>query len=96
MKKILVVCATGTATAAVVGQALGKALRARGLEAEISLCAIAEVQASSAGQDLIVSTTPISVQVAAPIVQTLAFLTGVEVDAAVNKIVSVLEGQGAG
>jgi PTS system galactitol-specific IIB component len=96
MKKILVVCATGTATAAVVGQALGTALRARGLEAEISLCAIADVQASSVGQDLIVSTTPISVKVAAPVVQTLAFLTGVEVDAVVGKIVSVLQGQGAG
>lgn len=95
MHKILVACGTGTATAAVVADALGKALRTRGLGVEFTLGAIADVAGLAPGHDLVVSTMPISDAGGVTVVHTLAFLTGVETEAAVDRIEALLRSERA-
>ncbi len=90
MHKILVVCGTGTATAAVVAEALGLALRARGQAVEFTLGAIADVAGLAPGHELVVSTMPIADAAGVTVVHTLAFLTGVETEAAVDRIEALL------
>ncbi len=91
MNRVLVACGTGAATAAVIAQALVRALRERGLEVEVTLASVADVPQLAPGHDLIVSTTPITASGGVPVIHTLAFLTGVGSAAAVDRIVTVLQ-----
>lgn len=91
MSKILVACGTGTATAAVVAEALSRALQARGLQVDVSVSAISEVAERAPGHDLVVSTMPVAEAGGVPVIHTLAFLTGVDVAGAVDRIVAVLQ-----
>ncbi len=96
MTRVLVACGTGLATAAVIAQAVTRALRERGVTVEADLCAVTEVAEKAPGHALVVSTTPIADSAGVPVVHTLAFLTGVEVDAVVDRMMSILQGGAAG
>lgn len=96
MTRVLVACGTGLATAAVIAQAVTRALRERGVDVETDLCAVSEVAEKAPGHALVVSTTPIAESGGVPVVHTLAFLTGVDVEGVVNRMMSVLQGGAAG
>ena len=89
-KKILVACGTAIATSTVVAKKLEEKLRAKGLEVAIDQCKASEVGSKAAGYDLIVSTTEVDDAKGKPLVRTLSFLTGVGIDADVEKIAKLL------
>jgi PTS system galactitol-specific IIB component len=90
MKKILVACGTAIATSTVVAKKLEEKLRAKGLEVKIDQCKASEVSARVHGYDLVVSTTEVDDTRGKPLVRTLSFLTGIGIDADVDKIARLL------
>ena len=90
MKKILVACGTAIATSTVVAQKLDEMLRARGLEVTIDQCKASEVGSKADRYDVIVSTTEIDDARGKPLVRTLSFLTGIGIDADVDRIAKLL------
>ncbi|HEY3593478.1 MAG TPA: PTS sugar transporter subunit IIB [Polyangiaceae bacterium] len=90
MKKILVACGTAIATSTVVAKKLEEKLSALGFEVTIDQCKTSEVAARAAGYDVVVSTTEVGDAGGKPVVRTLSFLTGVGIDADIQKIAKLL------
>ena len=90
MKKILVACGTAIATSTVVAKKLEEKLRARGLSVSIDQCKASEVGGKAAAYDLIVSTTEVDDTRGKPHVRTLSFLTGMGIEADVERIAKLL------
>lgn len=90
-KTILVACGTAIATSTVVAKAIEEALEARGLYVNIRQCKAAEVPSLVANADLIVTTTPVSVDKDIPVIQTLAFLTGMGREEIIEQIVGYIQ-----
>jgi len=90
IKKILVACGTAVATSTVVAKSLGEELKKRGIEAEIIQCQASEVPSHCDGIDLVVTTTPVDLDQCTPVIQTLAFLTGIGKDAVIEQIIEKL------
>jgi PTS system galactitol-specific IIB component len=90
VKKILVACGTAIATSTVVAKKLEEKLRARGIEVRIDQCKASEVGAKATSYDLVVSTTEVDDSCGKPLVRTLSFLTGIGIDADVDKIAKLL------
>ncbi len=90
MKKILVACGTAIATSTVVALKLEEMLRARGIDVKIDQCKASEVGSKASAYDVIVSTTEVDDTRGKPIVRTLSFLTGIGIDADVEKIAKLL------
>jgi PTS system galactitol-specific IIB component len=86
MKKILVACGTGVATSTVVAKKLEEKLKARGLAVQIDQCKASEVGTRAPGYDAVVATCEVPDAGGKPFVRTLSFLTGVGVDADVDRI----------
>jgi galactitol PTS system EIIB component len=94
MKKILVACGTAIATSTVVAKKLEERLGALGFEVKIDQCKASEVGARAASYDVVVSTTEVDDAQGKPVIRTLSFLTGVGIEADVQKIASLLRGPG--
>jgi PTS system galactitol-specific IIB component len=90
MKKILVACGTAIATSTVVAKKLEEKLRALGIDVKIDQCKTSEVAARAGGYDLVVSTTEVGDTAGKPVVRTLSFLTGIGIDADIQKIAKLL------
>lgn len=89
-KRILVACGTALASSKVVAKEIEEALKARGLDVTTHPCRASDVARSVSGIDLVLTTSPISGNIDIPMVQTLAFLTGVGKESAIQQIVKVL------
>jgi PTS system galactitol-specific IIB component len=92
MKRVLVACGTAIATSTVVAKKLEERLRARGIAVKIDQCKASEVGSKASSYDVIVSTTEVDDPRGKPLVRTLSFLTGVGIDADVEKIAKLLGG----
>jgi galactitol PTS system EIIB component len=92
MKKILVACGTAIATSTVVAKKLQELLEKRGMQVKIDQCKATEVASKASSYDLIVATTEVGDTKGKPLVRTVAFLTGIGIDAEVNKIAKLLGG----
>ncbi|MCM3031070.1 PTS sugar transporter subunit IIB [Niallia sp. MER 6] len=90
-KKILVSCGTAVATSTVVAKKIEEILKNKGFNVIVEQCKVSEVPSKAAGADLIVTTTPVSNTGGTPVIQTISFLTGVGIDADMEKIISHLE-----
>lgn len=90
-KTILVACGTAIATSTVVAKAIEEALFDRGISANIRQCKASEVPSLSQDADLIVTTTPVSTSKDIPVIQTLAFLTGIGKEAVIEQIVEKIK-----
>lgn len=90
-KTILVACGTAIATSTVVAKAIEEALENRDYYVNIRQCKAAEVPSLVADADLIVTTTPVSVDKDIPIIQTLAFLTGLGKEEVIEQIIGYLQ-----
>ena len=90
MKRILVACGTAIATSTVVAKKLEERLGALGLDVQIDQCKASEVGSRAASYDVIVSTTEVDDTKGKPVVRTLSFLTGIGIDADVQKIAKLL------
>jgi PTS system galactitol-specific IIB component len=89
-KKILVVCGAGVATSTVVTKKLEEKLGERGVPVQVDQCKVTEVPYKAADYDLIVTTTLLGEVQGTPVVQTLSFLTGVGLEADLDRIVGIL------
>ena len=89
-KKILVACGTAVATSTVVAKKLEEKLRAKGIDVQIDQCKASEVSTKVDGYDVVVATTEVDDTRGKPFLRTLSFLTGIGVDADVEKIVKLL------
>jgi PTS system galactitol-specific IIB component len=92
MKKILVACGTGIATSTVVAKKLEESLKARGIDVAIDQCKVSEVSSKARGYDVVVSTVEVEDAAGKPVVRAISFLTGIGIDADVEKIARALGG----
>mgnify|MGYP005840202093 CR=1 FL=1 len=89
-KRILVACGTAIATSTVVAKAIEEGLAARGIPVVTRQCKAAEVPALAKEFDLVVTTTPVPGDLGVPVIQTLAFLTGIGKDQVLDQIAEIL------
>ncbi len=89
-KRILVACGTAIATSTVVANAIEESLKARGIDVITRQCKAAEVAGLAKDYDLIVTTTPVPTDHGVPVIQTLAFLTGIGKEDAIEQIIKAL------
>jgi PTS system galactitol-specific IIB component len=90
-KRILVACGTAIATSTVVAKGIEEALKARGISVITRQCKATEVKGLAPGYDLIVTTTPVPKDLGVPVIQTLAFLTGIGKEAVIDQIAEALK-----
>ena len=89
-KKVLVICGTGIATSTVVAIKIREFCATRKISVEVSQGKVMDIVRGIEGYDLIVATTPIPSKVTIPVIQGLPFLTGVGVEATLEKIAQAL------
>ncbi len=89
-KVVLVACGTAIATSTVVAKGIEEAMRERGLKVTTRQCKAAEIRSRLSGVDLVVSTTPVPDDLGIPVIQTLAFLTGIGKEDVLNQIEQAL------
>jgi len=91
-KVVLVACGTAVATSTVVAKAIEEACKKAGIRVSIRQCKATEVPALvQQGADLIVTTTQLPKNLTIPVIQGLAFLTGIGKDQVLNKIIEALK-----
>ena len=90
-KKILVACGTAIATSTVVARKIEEELEKRGMSVSTTQCKASEVPSKVEGHDLVVTTTFVSGTGDVPVIQTVSFLTGVGIEADIDKIVDYLK-----
>lgn len=90
-KRILVSCGTAVATSTVVAKKVEEILKNKGYDVVVEQCKASEVPSKAERADLIVTTTPVSGVGNTPVVHTLSFLTGVGIDADIQKILEHLD-----
>lgn len=89
-KSILVACGTAIATSTVVARAIEEAMKERGIDVSTKQCKASEIRAYVSGVDLVVSTTQVPSDLGVPVIQTLAFLTGIGKEDVIEQIAKVL------
>ncbi len=89
-KKVLVICGTGIATSTVVAIKIREFCAARKISVEVSQGKVMDIVRGIEGYDLIVATTPIPSKITIPVIQGLPFLTGIGVEATLEKIAHAL------
>ncbi|MCR4398231.1 MAG: PTS sugar transporter subunit IIB [Firmicutes bacterium] len=91
-KQILVACGTGIATSTVVAEKVSEVCRKNGIVANIIQCKAIEIPSYAAqGVDLIVTTTPLPQKISVPVVNGLAYLTGIGEDQVSERIANELK-----
>lgn len=90
-KRILVACGTAIATSTVVARGIEEALKERGINVTTRQCKAAEVKSLAGDAHLIVTTTPVPSDLGVPVIQTLAFLTGIGREAVIEQIIEALK-----
>lgn len=89
-KRILVACGAAIATSAFMAASVKQALADRGITVEVETCKSCDVTDLSQNADLILTTTPVGEVHGKPVIETLAFITGIGKDAVVEQIVEKL------
>ncbi len=90
-KRILVACGTAIATSTVVAKGIEEALKERGINITTRQCKAAEVKSLVSDADLVVTTTPVPSDLGVPVIQTLAFLTGIGKEEIIEEIIEKLQ-----
>jgi PTS system galactitol-specific IIB component len=90
-KTILVACGTAVATSTVVAKSIEEILRDRGIDVVTRQCKASEVSSMLSGVSLVVTTTPLQGNLGVPVIQTLAFLTGMGKEAVIEQIIQALK-----
>ena len=90
MKTILVVCGSGIATSTAVLCDLKAKLEERGMGVQFKQCDVFNIRNNLDGVSLIAYTCALKEDYGVPAVSAVPILTGIGVDAVVDKIVAVL------
>lgn len=91
VKRILVACGTAIATSTVVAIAIEEEMKKRGINVTTRQCKATEVKSLAGDADLIVTTTQVPSDLGIPVIQTLAFLTGIGKEEVIEEIVKALQ-----
>jgi len=78
---------------AILRKAIEEGLAARGIQVVTRQCKAAEVPSLASEYDLVVTTTPVPQDLGVPVIQTLAFLTGIGKDEVLDQIAKILREQ---
>jgi PTS system galactitol-specific IIB component len=90
-KTVIVSCGTAIATSTVVAKAIEEACKAEGISVVTKQCKAAEIaKVVDQGADLIVTTSQIRYDPGIPVIQGLAFLTGIGKDKVLEEILGYL------
>jgi PTS system galactitol-specific IIB component len=90
-KTVIVSCGTAIATSTVVAKAIEEACKAEGISVITKQCKAAEIaRVVDQGADLIVTTSQIRYDPGIPVIQGLAFLTGIGKDKVLEEILGHL------
>jgi PTS system galactitol-specific IIB component len=89
--KIVVACGTAIATSTHVAIKIKEHLEQRGLKISTVQCRVTEVPSYAEGADLVVSTAQIPYDIEVPVVNGIAFLTGIGEKEVVDKIEEILK-----
>ncbi|MEK6648125.1 MAG: PTS sugar transporter subunit IIB [Actinomycetota bacterium] len=89
-KKVLVICGTGIATSTVVAMKIQDFCKSRNISVVVSQGKVMDIVRGIIGYDLIVSTTPVPSTITIPVIEGLPFLTGIGLDATLEKIAQAL------
>ncbi|MBV7432439.1 PTS sugar transporter subunit IIB [Dermabacteraceae bacterium P13115] len=76
MKRILVICGAGVATATVVASKVKDHLEATGQEALVSQAKVSDIVAADPAADVVVSTSPLPDELGVPVVRALPLIIG--------------------
>ena len=93
-KRVLVACGTAVATSTVVAIAIVEAMKERGIKVITRQCKASELKRLiDKSYDLVVTTTPVpsDLGVDIPVIQTIAFLTGIGKEEVLNQIEDYLK-----
>jgi len=90
-KRILVACGTAIATSTVVASAIEETLKERGISVITRQCKASEVPSLVSNADLVVTTTPLPDNLGIPVIHTLAFLTGMGKEEAIEQIIEAIK-----
>lgn len=93
-KKILVACGTAVATSTVVARGIEEEMKSRGITVTTRQCKASEIKKIvDSSYDLVVTTTPVpsDLGVDVPVIQTIAFLTGIGKEDVLNQIETILK-----
>jgi PTS system galactitol-specific IIB component len=85
-KRILVACGTAIATSTVVAKGIEEEMAKRGIKVITRQCKASEIRGLVKDADLVVTTTPVPQDLGVPVIQTLAFLTGIGKEAIIEQI----------
>lgn len=94
MKKILVVCGTGTATSTVANRIISDYLNAKGIKVSITQAKVTEIAAYAGEIDLLVLMATGAVvpgNISVPVIKGLAFLTGVGKEEVLKQIEEIVK-----
>ena len=90
-KTVIVSCGTAIATSTVAAKAIEEACKAEGISVVTKQCKAAEIaKVVDQGADLIVTTSQIRYDPGIPVIQGLAFLTGIGKDKVLEEILGYL------
>lgn len=89
-KRILVMCGSGIASSTVCGQKIMKGCKDRGVDVDVKCIAFREAQGQVVDADLVVTVTPGFKLGDIPVINGVAFLTGVGEQSVLEEIVKVL------
>ena len=90
-KRVLVSCGTAIATSTVVAKGIEEAMKERGIDVRTRQCKASEIRGLASDADLIVTTTPVPDDLGVPVIQTLAFLTGIGKEEVLDQIENYLK-----
>jgi len=92
MKKILVACGTGICTSTMAAKKLQGELESRGLAGKFSInqCKVSELAFKANDFDVVICTSNATGSFDTPIIQGLAYLTGVGMAKTTDQVVEVL------
>ncbi|MFD2386832.1 PTS sugar transporter subunit IIB [Enterococcus rivorum] len=89
-KHILIACGTGVATSTVVSMRVKEELEKNNIQATVEQCKVSELPSKVGSADLVVTTTSYEND-EIPVIRALSFLTGVDVEADIEKIIEILK-----
>ncbi|MFN2143976.1 MAG: PTS sugar transporter subunit IIB [Anaerolineales bacterium] len=90
-KTVIVSCGTAIATSTVAAKAIEEACKEAGIDVKTRQCKAAEIKNYLDGADLIVTTSQVRFDPGIPVINGLAFLTGIGKDKVIEEILSALK-----
>lgn len=89
MKRIIVACGSGVATSQTVASKVNRLLKAKNVDAQVEAVDLKSVERYMDGSVAYIAITKVTKQYPIPVINGIAFLTGVGQDAELNKLIEL-------